>query len=75
MRVINNLNPSIMVVFEVEASHNSPSFVNRFIESLFFYCSYFDSLETCMEQHREERMKIETFFGEHIRNLVGSRGG
>lgn len=31
IRVIRNLNPSMMVVVEVEANHNSPSFVNRFI--------------------------------------------
>ncbi|XP_042939376.1 DELLA protein GAI1-like [Carya illinoinensis] len=74
MRVITNLNPSIMIVFEVEANHNSPSFVNRFIESLFFCCAYFDSLETCMEKHEEERMKMETIMGGHIRNLVAEEG-
>ncbi|KAF5462414.1 hypothetical protein F2P56_018420 [Juglans regia] len=74
MRVIANLNPSIMIVFEVEANHNSPTFVNRFIESLFFYCAYFDSLETCMEQHGEERMKMEIIIGGHIRNLVAEEG-
>ncbi|XP_041020393.1 DELLA protein RGL1-like [Juglans microcarpa x Juglans regia] len=74
MRVITNLNPSIMIVIEVETNHNSASFVNRFIESLFFYCAYFDSLETCMEQHGEERMKMETIMGGHIRNLVAEEG-
>ncbi|XP_041018329.1 DELLA protein RGL1-like [Juglans microcarpa x Juglans regia] len=74
MSVIRNLYPSIMVVFEVEANHNSPSFVNRFIEALFFYCAYFDSLETCMKQYDEERMRTEALLGEHIRNLVAEEG-
>ncbi|KAG6648007.1 hypothetical protein CIPAW_07G118000 [Carya illinoinensis] len=74
MSVIRNLCPSIMVVFEVEANHNSPSFVNRFIEALFFYCAYFDSLETCMKQYDEERMRMEALLGEHIRNLVAEEG-
>ncbi|KAK3415383.1 hypothetical protein EUGRSUZ_H01009 [Eucalyptus grandis] len=38
--VLRNLNPSVMVMTEVEANHNSPSFVARFIEALFFYSAY-----------------------------------
>ncbi|XP_062145115.1 DELLA protein RGL1-like [Alnus glutinosa] len=74
MRVIGNLNPSLLVVTEVEANHNSPSFVDRFIEALFFYGAYFESLEICMKQHDEDRMRMETFLGCLIRNVLVEEG-
>ncbi|KAK4353799.1 hypothetical protein RND71_025993 [Anisodus tanguticus] len=36
MRVIKGINPRVMTVIEVEANHNSPVFVDRFVEALFF---------------------------------------
>lgn len=74
MRVMKNLNPAIMVVMEVEANHNSPSFVSRFIEALFFYSAYFDSLDTCMEKEVELRKGIESMFCKGIRNIVAMEG-
>ncbi|KAE8009349.1 hypothetical protein FH972_005789 [Carpinus fangiana] len=74
MRVIRNLNPSMMVVVEVEANHNSPSFVNRFIEALFYFSVLYDNLQSCMKQYEEERMRIEGFLGGQIRNIVAEEG-
>lgn len=72
--VINKLNPSIMVVTEVEANHNSPSFVNRFIELLFYYSAFFDCLEACMDEYTQNRMSVEQILGEGIRNAVATEG-
>ncbi|XP_050236288.1 DELLA protein RGL1-like [Mercurialis annua] len=72
MTVIKSLNPSIMVVTEVEAKHNSPNFVNRFIEALFFYSAYFDCLETCLDQNTEHRSTIEAIFCSGIREIVAA---
>ncbi|XP_023547741.1 DELLA protein RGL1-like [Cucurbita pepo subsp. pepo] len=74
MRVIRKLNPSIMVVSEIEANYNISSFVNRFIESLFFTASYFDCLKTCIEEDEDSRRKIEGLCGEGIENVVASEG-
>ncbi|CAK7348432.1 unnamed protein product [Dovyalis caffra] len=74
MGVIKNLNPSIMIVSEVEANHNSPIFVNRFIEALFFYGAYYDCLETCLEQNPEHRRKTEAIFSNGIENIVAMEG-
>ncbi|KAI3918934.1 hypothetical protein MKW98_017382 [Papaver atlanticum] len=76
MRVVRNLNPCVMVVTEVEGNHNSPSFVNRFIETLFFYGTVFDCLGTCMdEQNHENRIVIERFYyGQAINNIVSTEG-
>ncbi|XP_011042260.1 PREDICTED: DELLA protein RGL1-like [Populus euphratica] len=74
MRVIKNLNPSIMIVGEVEANHNSPTFVNRFIEALFFYSAYFDCLDTCLKQNTEHRTITEATFSNGIENIVTMEG-
>ncbi|THG16481.1 DELLA protein RGL1-like [Camellia sinensis] len=75
MRVIRSLNPSIMVVIEVEANHNSPSFFNRFIETLFFFSAFFDCLEDCMERENKYRMIVEgIYFRNGIHNIVATEG-
>ncbi|MED6134347.1 hypothetical protein PIB30_036200 [Stylosanthes scabra] len=70
MRVIKKIKPGLMIVLEVEANHNSISFVNRFIESLFFFSALFDCIETCLNQDDESRMRVETILSEGIRNIV-----
>ncbi|KAF8039712.1 hypothetical protein BT93_B2048 [Corymbia citriodora subsp. variegata] len=72
--VIRNLNPAVMVMTEVEANHNSPSFVGRFIEALFFYSAYFDCLETCMTQEAGYQTILEELFSHGIRNIVSAEG-
>lgn len=77
MRVIKKLSPSIMVVTEVEANHNSPSFVTRFIEALFFYSAFFHCLEVCMGSTTKSQYRMMTeamFFGEGIRNMIAAEG-
>ncbi|XP_047148027.1 DELLA protein 1-like, partial [Vigna umbellata] len=74
MRVIWNMKPVIMIVLEVEANHNSPIFVNRFIEALFFYSAYFDCLGSCINDENESRRKIETVLSEGIREIVAMEG-
>ncbi|KAI9181330.1 hypothetical protein LWI28_013900 [Acer negundo] len=63
-----------MVVVESEANHNSPSFVNRFTEALFFYSAYFDSLETCLDQDIETRTTMEEILNKGIRSIVAMEG-
>eukprot|EP00257_Ricinus_communis_P025717 XP_025013131.1 DELLA protein RGL1 [Ricinus communis] len=75
MGMLRNINPNVMVVMEVEANNNSPSFVHRFIEALFFYSAYFDCFDACMERDDPNRMAAESVFFHHgIRNIVASEG-
>ncbi|XP_038706521.1 DELLA protein RGL1-like [Tripterygium wilfordii] len=74
MGVIRKINPCIIVVTEVESNNNSPVFVNRFIEALFFYGAYFDCLDACMERDDPKRIAIELMFGKGIKNIVAAEG-
>lgn len=74
MQVMKNLNPTIVIVIEIEANHNSRSFVNRFIEALFFYNAFFDCLDTCLEHEGELRAEVESVLCDGIRNIVATEG-
>ncbi|KAI3792200.1 hypothetical protein L2E82_06073 [Cichorium intybus] len=75
MKVIKNINPHVMVVSEVAANLNSPNFVNRFIEALFFHGAFFDALEDCMDREDENRAITESLYmGRGIRNIVAAEG-
>lgn len=74
MCVMRNIKPIIMIVLEVEANHNSSSFVNRFIEALFYYSAFFDCVETCIKEDNECRTKMELILSEGIRNIVAAEG-
>ncbi|CAK7326363.1 unnamed protein product [Dovyalis caffra] len=74
-KVIRNINPRVMVIIEVEANHNSPVFVDRFIETLFYLSAFFDCLDTCMERDDPNRMISESlYFGEGIRKILVAEG-
>ncbi|OIT08034.1 della protein rgl1 [Nicotiana attenuata] len=75
MKVVRSIGPTVIVIGEVEANHNSPSFLNRFIETLFFYGGFFDCFEECMDRDSPCRRTIEgLYFGEGIRNIVAAEG-
>ncbi|GKV45033.1 hypothetical protein SLEP1_g52162 [Rubroshorea leprosula] len=71
MRVFRNINSCVIVMIETEANHNSPIFVNNFIEALFFYGAYFDCLEDFMRHDDQHRMNTESiFFREGTKNMI-----
>ncbi|XP_059632796.1 DELLA protein RGL1-like isoform X2 [Cornus florida] len=73
MSVMRNINPCITVVAEIEANHNSPVFVSRFLEAFFYYGAFFESLEDCMDQD-PHRMISESYVFHAIRNIVAAEG-
>ncbi|KAK1436342.1 hypothetical protein QVD17_02121 [Tagetes erecta] len=75
MKVIKSSNPRVMVVSEVAVNLNSPNFVNRFIEGLFYYGALFDALEESMDHEDENRFITESmYFGTGIKCIVASDG-
>ncbi|XP_020205361.1 DELLA protein RGL1 [Cajanus cajan] len=74
MRVIRAFSPNVMVVTEIEANHNSTSFVNRFIEALFYFSAFFDCLEACMKEDENRTIIESLYFSYGIRNIVAAEG-
>ncbi|KAL8234755.1 hypothetical protein R6Q59_020855 [Mikania micrantha] len=75
MRSIRKINPLVIVVAEVEANHNSRSFVNRFTEALFFYGAVFDCLDACMSRDDVHRSMLEgVHFADGMKNIVADEG-
>ncbi|KAK4425946.1 GRAS family protein RAM1 [Sesamum alatum] len=75
IRVIRSMHPRMMVVSEVEANCNSPIFVERFVEALFFYGACFESMAECMKNDEKHRSIAErTCFSSAIRNIVAAEG-
>lgn len=75
MRVMRSIRPRVMVITEVEANLNSPVFVNRFTESLFFYSAFLDSLEHFLKHNEYIRAYVEREqLSRRIRNIVAAEG-
>ncbi|CAA3007407.1 DELLA protein RGL1-like [Olea europaea var. sylvestris] len=75
MRVIKTINPGVMIFTEIEANCNSPIFVDRFVEALFYYGAFFDLLADCMKDDEKNRRDAEsTCFSSAIRNIVAAEG-
>lgn len=75
MKVVKTIKPCVVVLNEVEANLNSVTFVNRFIEAVFFFGLLFDCLEACMSSNDAERINLEsTYFSQGIRNIIASEG-
>ncbi|CAN6551261.1 unnamed protein product [Malus baccata var. baccata] len=73
MKALRSLNPRLMVVKEFEANHNSPIFINRFYEALFYYSAFFECLDACMDRGSALRMELEeTYLSLDIKNIVAS---
>ncbi|XP_076942339.1 scarecrow-like protein 23 [Bidens hawaiensis] len=75
MRELRKINPCITVITEVEANHTSATFVNRFIDALFFYGALFDSLSVCLGNDEVNRKVAESvYYAYSIRNIVAAEG-
>ncbi|KAK1390387.1 putative transcription factor GRAS [Heracleum sosnowskyi] len=74
MRTIRTINPCVMVVAETEVNHNSPIFVNRFVEALFFFGAHFDCFGDSMHTDDPVRYATESLLGHGIQNIVAAEG-
>ncbi|KAF5729951.1 scarecrow-like protein 28 [Tripterygium wilfordii] len=73
--LIRSTNPSIVVMAEQEAEHNSAHLETRLCSSLKYYSAIFDSIDaTNLSLDSPMRMKIEELFAQEIRNIVACEG-
>ncbi|KAJ3675189.1 hypothetical protein LUZ60_004231 [Juncus effusus] len=65
---IYSLNPSMVVLVEREGIRTAQNFLSNFMESLHYYASIFDSLDSLLPLDSLERLDIEkNFFGREIK--------
>ncbi|KAL8218148.1 hypothetical protein R6Q57_021521 [Mikania cordata] len=74
--LIRKMNPEIFIQGIVNGSYNSPFFLSRFREALFFFSSVFDMLDATIDCLTEERMLVEkTIWGREAMNVIACEGG
>lgn len=70
---IGSTKPRVVAIVEQEGSHNSPHFEGRFLESLKYYFSIFDSLEANLSRESCVRVQVEQLLPREIRNICRVR--
>ncbi|KAH6820572.1 GRAS family transcription factor family protein [Perilla frutescens var. hirtella] len=84
LQVVRGLKPEILTVVEQEANHNGSVFLDRFTESLHYYSTLFDSLESCgggggggggdEAVSVQDKVMSEVYLGRQICNVVACEG-
>ncbi|KAL8481221.1 hypothetical protein ACS0TY_027665 [Phlomoides rotata] len=75
MTVMRSLSPCVMIVTELEVNCNSPNFIGRFVESLFFSGALLDSLVDCFKNDESSRVNAESIMIRScIKNVVSTEG-
>ncbi|KAI4357619.1 hypothetical protein L6164_001556 [Bauhinia variegata] len=72
LSVVKQIKPEIVTIVEQEANHNSPVFLDRFTESLHYYSTLFDSLESSV--NTQDKVMSEVYLGKQICNVVTCEG-
>ncbi|KAL7132302.1 hypothetical protein ABFS83_12G064000 [Erythranthe nasuta] len=79
LKVVTELKPAILTVVEQEANHNGAVFLDRFNESLHYYSTLYDSLESCGgggdgAVSDQDKVMSEVYLGRQICNVVACEG-
>ncbi|KAL2546166.1 DELLA protein RGA [Forsythia ovata] len=80
LQVVSEMKPEILTVVEQEANHNGPVFLDRFTESLHYYSTLFDSLESSGGDvcggavSDQDKVMSEVYLGRQICNVVACEG-
>ncbi|KAL3690090.1 hypothetical protein R1sor_016399 [Riccia sorocarpa] len=78
LQSMRSLNPRVVTLVEQDANHNSPIFIERFMEALQYYSTIFDSLEACGGSpgaaQSSEQLLAEMYVGREIYNIVACEG-
>lgn len=75
LMLVKKLQPRVISIMKAEKNNEAPSFVHKFIEVLFYYSAFFDSLEGSMDRRSEERARIEKVFLSYgLKNIMSDTG-
>ncbi|XAR60204.1 hypothetical protein NMG60_11033466 [Bertholletia excelsa] len=75
LKLIKRINPDVFLHAILNGPHNSPFFVSRFHEVLFYFSVVFDMFETTMPRESPWRMMCETeICGKQVLNTIACEG-
>ncbi|KAG1364267.1 Scarecrow-like protein 18 [Cocos nucifera] len=75
LQAVKAMNPTVVTVAEREATHNSPIFLQRFMEALDYYTVVFESLEATLPPRSQERLAVEqVWLGREIEDIIAREG-
>ncbi|PSR90082.1 Scarecrow-like protein [Actinidia chinensis var. chinensis] len=75
LNLIRRINPAIFIHKIPNYAFNSPYFISRFREALFFYSAQFDMLEANVPRENQDRLVLEReLWGNEILNVVACEG-
>ncbi|RAL43121.1 hypothetical protein DM860_009903 [Cuscuta australis] len=75
LNYLSGLSPKVMVITEQESDHNGPSLMERLSESLYFYATLFDCIESTLPRSSLDRARLENMvLGEEISNIIAEEG-
>eukprot|EP00850_Spirogloea_muscicola_P004300 SM000018S03665 [mRNA] locus=s18:617991:621233:- [translate_table: standard] len=75
LKMIRELNPSIVTLVEQNAHTNSPFFLARFYEALFYYAGVFESIDASIPRYiAERRLYEQRVLGRAIVNVIACEG-
>ncbi|XP_057514166.1 scarecrow-like protein 30 isoform X2 [Actinidia eriantha] len=75
LNLIKSIKPDIFIHGVSNGAYNSPFFVSRFREALFYFSAQFEMFEACVPRENQERMKYETeVFGREVLNVIACEG-
>lgn len=72
--LIRSTNPTIVLMAEQEAEHNSPFLETRVSNSLRYYSALFDLIDYSLPLDSPVRIKIEEMFAREVRSIVACEG-
>ncbi|CAL5097373.1 unnamed protein product [Urochloa decumbens] len=75
LRIMKRMNPEALIIGVTNGLYNSPFFLPRFREALFYYSSQFDMLNSTVARSHEARILIERdLLGADVFNVVACEG-
>lgn len=75
LSLIHSTRPKVVALVEQEADcHDHPSLEARFSGALRYFAALFDALDTSLPASSPARLKLESHFAAHIRNILACDG-
>ncbi|PIA38410.1 hypothetical protein AQUCO_02800248v1 [Aquilegia coerulea] len=75
LRLVKSLGPKVVTLVEQESNTNTAPFLQRFIETLSYYTSMFESIDVTLPREHKERINVEQHcLARDIVNIIACEG-